>query len=55
MCRRDRSELTFYDRMDEVRSKLQGAGLTTYDCLSPALMDMIATAAAKKAGTFKAK
>ncbi|KAK5168610.1 uncharacterized protein LTR77_005919 [Saxophila tyrrhenica] len=43
------------EKMDDVRSKLQGAGLTTYDCLSPALMDMIATAAAKKAGTFKAK
>jgi S-(hydroxymethyl)glutathione synthase len=43
------------NRMDEVRSTLQKAGLQTYDCLSPALMDLIATEASKKAGTFKAK
>ena len=42
-------------RMDEIRGKLQSAGLQTYDCLSPTLMDLLATHSAKAAGTFKAK
>lgn len=40
--------------MDAVRSKLNGVGLESYDCLSPALMDLIATYTAKQQGTFKA-
>jgi len=38
------------DRMDEVRGKFKALGLETYDCLSPALMDAMATWTAKKAG-----
>ncbi|MDO7410114.1 Glutathione-dependent formaldehyde-activating enzyme [Acinetobacter baumannii] len=41
-------------QMGEVRSKLQGIGLNTYDCLSPDLMDAISTHVAKKNGTFHA-
>ena len=37
------------EQMGAVRSGLKGAGLETYDCLSPDLMDMLATFAAKKA------
>ncbi|KAJ9150244.1 Glutathione-dependent formaldehyde-activating, GFA [Pleurostoma richardsiae] len=37
-------------RMDEVRSKLKSVGLETYDCLSPPLMDLLATHTAQKAG-----
>lgn len=40
--------------MAEVRSKLQGVGLNTYDCLSPDLMDAISTHVAKKKGTLQA-
>ncbi|NSL21224.1 S-(hydroxymethyl)glutathione synthase [Agrobacterium tumefaciens] len=36
--------------MDGIRAKLNGLGLETYDCLSPALMDYLATWAAKKSG-----
>ena len=43
------------EKMDDVRGRLNKAGLQTYDCLSPPLMDMIATATAQKAGTFKSK
>ncbi|KAH9884747.1 putative glutathione-dependent formaldehyde-activating enzyme [Xylariomycetidae sp. FL2044] len=38
--------------MDEVRQRLKGVGLETYDCLAPALMDLIATYTAKKLGTL---
>ena len=37
--------------MDAVRGKLKSVGLTTYDCLSPALMDAIAGYTAGKSGT----
>ena len=40
-------------RMGEVRSRLKELGLEPYDCLSPPLMDALATHAAKKAGTYK--
>ena len=42
------------DRMEAVRGQLRQAGLDTYDCLSPALMDLLATFAAKKAGVLPA-
>ena len=38
------------DQMDEIRARLRELGLEPYDCLSPALMDVIATHAAKAAG-----
>jgi S-(hydroxymethyl)glutathione synthase len=34
--------------MDEIRSRLKALGLEPYDCLSPALMDAIATHVAKQ-------
>jgi S-(hydroxymethyl)glutathione synthase len=37
------------NRMDDVRSTLKGLGLEPYDCLSPPLMDAIATHTAKQA------
>jgi S-(hydroxymethyl)glutathione synthase len=40
-------------KMDGVRGRLKEIGLEPYDCLSPALMDAIATFAAKKAGTYR--
>ena len=40
--------------MDAVRSRLNELGLPPYDCLSPALMDAIATHTAKAAGTLAA-
>lgn len=40
--------------MDGVRSKLKSLGLEPYDCLSPALMDAIATYTAQKAGKLPA-
>ena len=43
------------DKMGDVRKKLNDVGLQTYDCLSPALMDLIAKYTAKQAGTFKSK
>jgi len=43
------------EKMQEVRKKLNGLGLETYDCLSPALMDLIATYSAKQSGALKAK
>lgn len=43
------------DKMDDVRAKFKKVGLETYDCLSPALMDLIATYTAKQAGVFKSK
>lgn len=42
------------DRMAEVRARLKELGLEPYDCLSPALMDAIATHTAKAAGKLAA-
>lgn len=41
-------------RMDEVRGAFQKVGLATYDALSPALMDLIATWTAQKSGKLPA-
>lgn len=41
------------DNMDAVRTRLQELGLPPYDCLSPPLMDLIATHTAKKAGVLQ--
>ncbi len=38
------------DGMDGVRARLRELGLEPYDCLSPTLMDVLATHAAKAAG-----
>ncbi|KAI5205043.1 glutathione-dependent formaldehyde-activating enzyme [Aureobasidium subglaciale] len=43
------------EEAEEVRGKFKGLGLSTYDCLSPALMDAIAGFAAKKNGVLKSK
>ena len=40
--------------MDGIRARLRELGLEPYDCLSPALMDYVATWTAKKAGVLKA-
>lgn len=40
-------------RMGEVRQTLRDKGLEPYDCLSPALMDVLATHAAKAKGTYR--
>lgn len=40
--------------MEEVRSKLKATGLEPYDCLSPALMDALATFGGKQSGKLKA-
>lgn len=42
------------DQMGEVRSRLRELGLEPYDCLSPPLMDAIATHVAKSKGTLAA-
>ena len=39
--------------MGAVRSRLKALGLEPYDCLSPELMDLIATHAAKASGVLK--
>ena len=39
--------------MQQVRETLQEKGLTPYDCLSPALMDILAAHAAKAKGTYR--
>ncbi|TIV59122.1 S-(hydroxymethyl)glutathione synthase [Mesorhizobium sp.] len=39
--------------MDGIRAKLREVGLEPYDCLSPALMDYIATWTAKKSGVLR--
>lgn len=39
-------------KMGEVRSRIKQLGLEPYDCLSPPLMDALATHAAKMAGTL---
>jgi S-(hydroxymethyl)glutathione synthase len=41
-------------RMDAIRSRLRELGLEPYDCLSPTLMDALATHAAKASGVLKA-
>ncbi|MEJ0044776.1 MAG: hypothetical protein WDN04_00370 [Rhodospirillales bacterium] len=41
-------------RMDGIRARLTELGLSPYDCLSPPLMDALATQAAKLAGTLAA-
>lgn len=41
------------ENMDAVRARLVELGLPPYDCLSPALMDAIATHTAKAAGVLK--
>jgi S-(hydroxymethyl)glutathione synthase len=40
-------------KMAEVRQTLRDKGLEPYDCLSPALMDVLATHAAKGKGTYR--
>ena len=42
------------DEMAAVRARLKELGLEPYDCLSPALMDLIATHTAKQKGVLKA-
>jgi S-(hydroxymethyl)glutathione synthase len=42
------------DQMGAVRARLKELGLEPYDCLSPALMDLIATHTAKKKGVLAA-
>jgi S-(hydroxymethyl)glutathione synthase len=41
------------EQMDEVRARLKKLGLEPYDCLSPGLMDYIATFTAKASGALK--
>lgn len=41
------------DDMPAVRARLQQLGLTPYDCLSPPLMDAIATHTARQSGVLK--
>ncbi|HEV7716984.1 MAG TPA: S-(hydroxymethyl)glutathione synthase [Steroidobacteraceae bacterium] len=42
------------EEMGGVRARLKELGLEPYDCLSPALMDLIATSTAKAKGVLKA-
>ena len=42
------------DKMGAIRSRLKELGLEPYDCLSPPLMDAIATHSAKASGALKA-
>jgi len=42
------------DRMDGIRNRLRDAKLEPYDCLSPPLMDFIATRIAKASGVLRA-
>lgn len=42
------------ERMGEIRARLKEAGLEPYDCLSPPLMDAIATHVAKAKGVLPA-
>ena len=39
--------------MPKIRARLREVGLEPYDCLSPELMDMIATHVAKQSGVLK--
>jgi S-(hydroxymethyl)glutathione synthase len=41
------------DQMDNIRTWLREIGLEPYDCLSPPLMDAIATHTAKAAGVLR--
>ncbi len=41
-------------RMDAIRARLRELGLEPYDCLSPALMDYVASWVAKKSGALAA-
>jgi S-(hydroxymethyl)glutathione synthase len=41
------------EKMEGVRSRLRSLGLEPYDCLSPGLMDYIATFTAKASGALK--
>ena len=41
------------DQMDAIRARLKELGLEPYDCLSPPLMDYLATHAAKASGALK--
>ena len=41
-------------QMGAVRARLKALGLEPYDCLSPALMDYISTAVAKRSGALRA-
>jgi S-(hydroxymethyl)glutathione synthase len=41
------------DQMGAVRSRLRELGLEPYDCLSPPLMDYIATFTAKQSGALR--
>ncbi len=41
------------EKMDGVRSRLKEIGLEPYDCLAPALMDLISTFTAKQSGALK--
>lgn len=41
------------EKMGAVRARLEELGLQPYDCLSPPLMDAIATHTAKAAGVLK--
>jgi S-(hydroxymethyl)glutathione synthase len=41
------------DRMGGIRGRLKQLGLEPYDCLSPPLMDYLATFAAKQSGVLK--
>lgn len=40
-------------QMPSIRARLKELGLEPYDCLSPALMDAIATHVAKQSGVLK--
>ena len=40
-------------KMDGIRSRLRELGLEPYDCLSPPLMDYLATHSAKQKGTYR--
>jgi S-(hydroxymethyl)glutathione synthase len=40
-------------KLPAIRKRLKQLGLEPYDCLSPALMDYLATAAAKKSGAYR--
>jgi S-(hydroxymethyl)glutathione synthase len=42
-------------KMADVRQTLRNKGLEPYDCLSPPLMDILATHAAKAKGTYREK
>ena len=42
------------DRLDGIRARLRELGLQPYDCLSPPLMDVIATHVAKQKGALAA-